>query len=230
MEVSLDFNQLVVQPLVEMVKGIVAYIPNIISSLLIIILGVLLAVIAKYLVTIFLRSVGFDSFSQKIGLVTEQREEGASETAPHQYGAAIVYWIIVLTAVIFALRNLRLRGASYEVDAVFSYALTIITVAVLAVVGLVLSMLVYRIVKRTAEGVGHARPELLASVGKWMVLTFVFLVCLFRIGLPENLLIGFLTITYGTLCITFVISFGIGGARFASEVLAKLLKSTEERK
>ncbi len=230
MEFSLDFNQLVVQPLAEMVKGIIAYIPNIISSLLTIVLGVLLAVAAKYLVGMFLKSVGFDAFSKRIGLVTEDREEGAPETAPHQYGANIVYWIIVLTAIIFALRNLRLHGASFEVDAIFGYALTIITVTVLAVIGLILSMLVYRIVKRTAESVGYARPELLASVGKWMVLTFVLLVCLFRIGLPQELLIGFLITTYGTLCITFIIAFGIGGASSASELLHKLLKSPEEKK
>ncbi len=229
MEFSLDFNQLVLQPLGDMLRGIVAFIPNVIISAVTVLFGVLLAVIAKHIVRLFLKSVGFDSFSAKIGLSPESGEGGSGQTAPHEYAALVVYWVIVITAVIFALNDLRLHGASIEANAFFDYALTILTVTVLAIVGLVLSMLVYRVVKTAATNVGYARPEVIAAVGKWVVLSFVFMVCLFRIGVPQELLLSFLGVTYITLCITFIISFGIGGAGFASEVLRKMLKSDESK-
>jgi uncharacterized membrane protein len=228
MELSLDLNQLLVQPLTDMLKGIIAFIPNVISSVLTIVIGVLVAVIARKIVQLFLKSIGFDDFSAKIGLSPESSEEGARQTAPHQYVALVVYWIVIFTAIILALHDLKLHGASIEANAVFDYALTILTVTVLAIVGLVLSMLVYRVVKKAATSVGYERPDVIAAVGKWVVLSFVFLICLFRIGVPEELLLGFLGITYITLCITFIIAFGIGGAGYASDVLRKVLKYPEK--
>lgn len=230
MEFSLDFNQLVMQPLAEMMKGIIAYIPNVVSATLTILFGVFLAIVAKAAIRVLLKSASFDAFSVKIGLFPDSREAGVPGTAPHQYLALIVYWVIVLSAVIIALGNLRLHAASMEVNAIFGYALTILTVVVLAIIGLVLSMLVYRIIKTTATSAGYSRPEIPATVGKWVVLSFVFLVCLFRIGIPQEAFLIFLGATYVTMCITFIIAFGIGGSGFASEVLQKLLKTSDNRK
>jgi hypothetical protein len=228
-ELQLDWDQLVVKPLADMLREIIAFTPNVVSSLLTILFGIFVAIVAREVVRLFLKSAGFDSFVEKVGLFTKGAKDEKPKTAPHQYGGLIAYWIVIFSVVIAALDNLQLRAVSFQVGVVFNYAVTVLTVAILAVIGIFLAMVVGRVIHSAATSAGYAKPAALAGVGKWTVIALTFLICLFRAGVPEQAFLIFLGATYLTLCITFVIAFGVGGAGFASEVLRRLLKSSEKK-
>jgi Mechanosensitive ion channel, conserved TM helix len=228
-DLQLDWDQLVVKPLADMLKDIIAFTPNVVSSVLTIVFGIFIAIVAREVVRLFLKSAGFDSFAEKVGLFTDGPKEGKPKTAPHQYGGLIAYWIVIFTAIIAALNNLQLRAVSFQLSVVFNYAVTVLAVAVLAVIGIFLATLVGRVIKSAATSSGYANPGVLAAIGKWTVITLTFLICLFRAGVPEQAFLIFLGATYVTLCITFIIAFGVGGAGFASEVLRRLLKASEKK-
>jgi hypothetical protein len=225
MESELDWNQLLVDPLMSAIKGTVAFIPNIISSLLIILLGLGLAILAREVTKIFLKSVNFDDFSRRINLFPE----GEERLIPHEYASIWVYWLVLLSVVVSVFDRLRLGSVSYQIDAVIGFAVAVFVAAMIAVVGLFLSMLAYRVVLATAGSVGFVKPERLANVVKWSVVFSTALICLFQIGIPRDVIMMILGGTYISLCITFIIAFGIGGSGFAATVLGKLVDSNKEK-
>jgi hypothetical protein len=223
--VFLDWNQLVIDPLMVMVRGAVAFIPNIISSVLIIFMGLVLAILAREILGAFLKSVGFDGFSDRINLFPGSKEEGEGKLHPHQYAARWVYWIVLLSVIVAVFDRLRLQAVSLHIDAVVGFAVTVFVASMIAVVGLFLSMLAHRVVLATAGSVGFAKPELLANAAKWAVVFSTAIICLFQISIPREIILIILGATYLTLCVTFVLAFGIGGTGFAATVLSKLTDS-----
>lgn len=227
MDPIMDWNQLVVVPLTVMVRDAVAFIPNIVASLFIVMIGVVLAILTRGIVTLFLKAVGFDAFSKQAQLFPEAGKDAAPGRLPHEYVGTIGYWAVILSTVGVALNRLRLGGIAFQIETFVQYITTVITVAILAAAGLFLSLVVYRVVYATAAKAGFGRPQALAAAAKWGVVFSTAMLCLFRIGVPREILVGVLGATYLTLCITFVLAFGIGGTGFAASVLQKWTDSTK---
>jgi hypothetical protein len=222
--VLLDWNQLVIDPLMLMVKGAVAFIPNIISSMLVILVGLFLAIVARELVSAFLKSVGFDGFAKRINLFSANSEEDAGKPAPHQYAAKWAYWIVLLSVIVSVFERLRLQAVSTHIESLVDFAVTVFVASMIAVIGLFLSMLAHRVVRATARDVGYVKPESLANAAKWAVVFSTAIICLFQIGIPREIILIILGATYVTLCITFIVAFGLGGRSFAAAVLNKLIE------
>lgn len=221
--VLLDWDQLVVAPLMMMVRDVVAFIPNIISSMFIILLGLLGAMVIRELLSAFLKSVGFDEFAKRINLFSG-RGDDTSKFPPHQYAGKWAYWIALLTVIVSAFEQLRLQVVSTHLQSLVGFAVTVFVASMIAVVGLFLSMLAYRVVLATARDVGFEKAESLANAAKWAVVFSTTIICLFQIGIPHEIILVILGATYATLCVTFVIAFGLGGRSFAANVLDKLIE------
>jgi hypothetical protein len=80
------------------------------------------------------------------------------------------------------------------------------------------------IAKAFAQNIGLEKPVFFAALLKWSVLIFTFVACLIYLGLPPEVILIGVGIAYVTLCITFVIAFGVGGAAWAGKILGKLTK------
>lgn len=221
MDPVMDFNQLVTMPLTQMVRDAVAFIPNIVASVFIVLVGVVLAVVTRGFVVMFLKAVGFDAFAADIQLLPASDRETSVRRLPHQYAGLIAYWGVILSAVVAALNRLRLGGVAFQIEAFVNFGATVITVAILAAAGLFLSVFVGRVVEATAAKAGFRRPQALSAGAKWAMVFATAMLCLFRIGVPREVLMTVVGATYLTLCVTFVLAFGIGGTGFAASVLNK---------
>ena len=104
------------------------------------------------------------------------------------------------------------------------FALGVLGVSALGVVALLLSVLVHRIVRGTAARAGFANPELMAAIARGLVLVSAVLLGLLQLGIPREILLMVLGVTYLTLCITFILAFGVGGTGFASALLARFME------
>ena len=220
-ETVLDWGYLVVEPLKRMLVQIVGFIPNIVTALLILLVGWIIAHISKCVVSKFMKVIGFNSVAEKIG-ISGIEGEGDKKIEPNYLVGAIAFWGVIFTTVIIILNNLQLRTLSFHLDRLFSYVVTILITATLAVVGIVLSMIVYKIIFSTAKSTGFAKPELSANISRWVILFFTSIMCLYQIGIDIEMLLMPAAIILVTLCITFVLAFGMGGRSWAEKMLNKI--------
>lgn len=120
--------------------------------------------------------------------------------------------MILLTSIGTALNRLQLGNVAFQLQTFVGYVTAVLTTAILAA-GLILSLFIYRVVLATATVAQFGRPKLLATAAQWAVVFATGLLCLAHIGVPREIIAGAVGITYLTLCITFVLEFGIGGGQ-----------------
>jgi len=224
MEQPLDWNTLFLDPILAMAKSVVGFIPNLISALLVFALGYLAALLTRELLRLFLKSLSFDRYSQQIQMLPERAEGGEPILTPSEYASRVAYWIVLFSFFLVGLDKLTLRALSLHGGTVVGFALGVLGVSALGVVALLLSVLVHRIVRGTAARAGFANPELMAAIARGLVLVSAVLLGLLQLGIPREILLMVLGVTYLTLCITFILAFGVGGTGFASALLARFME------
>jgi mechanosensitive ion channel-like protein len=220
---AIDWSNLVGRPLKDMLVELVKYIPDLLAGLLILLAGWLIAHVCRVVVSKFLKSVGFNNVAEKIG-ISEVDGKNDKKIAPNQLAGLLAFWGVMLTSIIMMLARLGLRDLSFHIDKLFSYVITILIIAIIAVVGIALSLVVYKIIHSTAKNSGIAKPTLPANIAKWVILVFTVIVCLSQIGIDIEIFLIPLGVVLITLCITFILAFGFGGRHWAAKVLDKIGK------
>ncbi|MFH2138536.1 MAG: hypothetical protein ABII88_08505 [Candidatus Omnitrophota bacterium] len=224
---KLDWNVLVFDPLKNMFIEAVRFIPDLLLAIFIILIGWLIAKLAQVIISGFLKSIGFDGFAKMIGVATILEENKENAIAPHKWFGLLAFWVTMIISFVMALNKLRLRIASIHLDNFLQFLMSIFTVVVIFVLGMFLSFVVSKIVKSVAEHTKIQKPELWANITRTAILVFTSIVCLVEIGLPPQIMLIAISGIYISLCIVFVVSFGIGGVGWASKVLDRTLEKKE---
>lgn len=222
METVSDWDRLVLIPLGDMFRNAIGFIPNIVSSLFILLLGALAARLAQLLLSALLKSLGFNQFSKLIPWHATEGEPAADSDErplPHELVGRLAYWLVFLSFTAVALERLNLRMISFHIGTFVQFGVSLVVVTVLAVLGLLVSLLVRRAVESAAKRGGFGQPVFIAKTAQMAVVFSTALLCLTLLGVPKEALLIVLGATYLTLCIAFVISFGVGGASAASTLL-----------
>jgi small-conductance mechanosensitive channel len=132
---------------------IVAFIPNVLGMLVILIVGYLVAKGLQRLGTVVLQRIGFDKLSSRVGLPTILDQAGIRATASEILGQ-LVFWLFMLTFLISAAETLGLGNVSQTIDAFVRYLPNVIGAVVIFIVGLTLAHFVRDLVRSGAEGLG----------------------------------------------------------------------------
>jgi hypothetical protein len=222
---AIDWQTLVVDPVREFFIGILAYLPSLLTALCILLAGWLLGRLTQLIVSVFLKHIGFDKMADKSGIARLLSEGSA---APHRQAGRMTFWIVIVVTLIACLEKLHLQTVSSGFSAFFGFIFTVLTGIVIFIAGILLSQLAYKTVRILAQTLNTGRPELYAGTAKWSILIFTVLFCLMKAGLMSQVVMLILGMGAVTLCITFILAFGIGGTRWAGKVLDKTLKEKSE--
>jgi len=197
---------------------LVAAIPRIIGSLLIFLIGYLIARAVAGLVAGLLRRVHFDEISERSGFNRFIRELGVSTDASGVVGA-IVYWFILLLALVAAFDNLGLPAVSAFLNSVLFWLPNLLVAIVILAIAGVLANAVYRTIFATATESHAGNPRFLASLARGAIWVFAFIVALDQIGVAtvvvNTLLFGFVF----ALALALGLAFGLGGRDTAGAII-----------
>ncbi len=217
------WNGLVVEPLRKALAEVIGFIPDIVVASWILLIGLFAARILQFIVSRFLRAIGFDQFAKKIGL-TEIIAEGDKPVAPHVWAGGVSFWLTVVVSLIMALDQLRLNMASSQLDHFLFFFVTVFTTLITFVFGMFLSFIFSRLIQSFGGNLKMPRVDLWTNAARWTIMGFTVIICLGQIGMPPQVLLMAVAIAFVTLCITFILAFGMGGVGWAGKVLDKTLK------
>lgn len=219
---NIDWKEVFVAPVKDAFIEVVTFIPNILSAVCILLIGIGVAKILQVLVAIFLKIMDFDKLAQKIG-VTDLIKGEKETVEAHKWFGSLVFWIAVLVSFVLSLGKLNLRIASVQLDRLLGFTFSIFAIMIIFIAGMVLSFIVSKIIKTVAGNVGFKKPELIGSIAKIVVLVATGIICLIEIGMPAKILLTAVSIIFCAVCLVLVISFGVGGITAASKFLDKII-------
>ena len=217
----IEWKNLVVEPVTQMLSKILAYLPVLLGALLILIIGWIVAKAIKRLVDWLLKIVRFDTLADKAG-ISEILRKGDLRISAREVVSSIVYWLIIIMVLVMAVDALGLPKSSDILASLFAYVPKVIVALLVLIVAMFLANFVSGIVRTAAGNANLPKPEILAGVSRWAIIIFAITIALEQLGIAPLLVTATFNIILGGIVLALALAFGLGGKDAAAKYLEEL--------
>lgn len=217
-----------IEPLKEFYKNVIDFLPDLLASLLIFILGVLIAVALKKIFARLFKVIKVDKFSEKFG-ITDIFQKGGIKDSVSSLFARVIAWITVFAFLIVSLQTLNVPTIEGVLEKSLLYLPNIFMAILILFAGYFLSNFVGRTALIASVNAGLKMSGGIGKFVKLTVFSFAVTMALEQLGIgKETVLIAF-AILYGGIVLAFAIAFGVGGKDAAKNYIEKRIKGDEEK-
>jgi Conserved TM helix len=222
MQTVTDWGQALLTSFTSALALIFAFIPKLIGFLIIMLVGWLVAKALGKAVTLLLRKVGFDNFSNRIGLTRFEQRMGI-QLDPADFLGQIVFWFVILVFLVPALESLGLTSITLILNELISYIPNVFVAILILFLGTLLATVVADIVRGAIATAGIGNPNVFAEISRWAIILFAVLMALTQLEIATALVVElFGAIVFGS-ALAFGLAFGLGGRDAAK----RLIESSE---
>jgi small-conductance mechanosensitive channel len=218
---QLEWNNLIAEPVRQMLTRILAYLPILLGALIILIVGWLVAKAIRGIINWLLKVVRFDTLADKAG-ITEVLRKGDLKTTAREVLSGIVYWLIIIMVLVMTVDALGLPKASDVLASLFAYVPNVIAALLVLVVAMFLASFVSGIVRTAAGNANLPKPEIFAGISRWAIIIFAVTIALEQLGIAPLLVTAAFNIILGGICLALALAFGLGGKDAAAKYLEEL--------
>lgn len=197
-----------------------AFIPKLIGFLIILLIGWLVATALAKAVTFLLRKIGFDRFSERIGLTRLEQQMNVRMDAAGILGR-IVYWFVFLIFLVPAVDALGLTTISDLLGRVVGYIPNVFVAILVLFLGALAANFVADIVRGLTASSNVGNPSVFSNIARYSILGFAALIALEQLQIAPALLNILFTAVIGALALAFGLAFGLGGRETAQRWLAR---------
>ena len=199
---------------------ITIFLPKLIGAIIIFVVGLIVAKLIKAIVVKLLRIVRFDSAAEKTG-VKEFLEKGNITKTSSEILGALVYWFIMILAIIASLDALGLPVVSDILNNIFLYIPNVVAAIIILLLGFLLGGLLSAVVRTAASNAGLTTSEGLGKTALYAVIFFSASIALLQLGIGEEIVASAFIIAFGAAALALALAFGLGGRDMAAEYLKR---------
>jgi len=219
----IEWENLIVEPIRQMLTRIMAYLPVLLGALIILIIGWIVAKAIRRLVDWLLKVTRFDTLADKAGISTIIKK-GDLKISAREVVSGLVYWLVIIMVLVMVVNALGLPKASDVLTSLFAYVPKVIAALLVLVVAMFLASFVSGIVQTAAGNANMPRPEVFAGVSRWAIIIFAVTIALGELGIATLLVTATFNIILGGICLALALAFGLGGKDAAARYLDELRK------
>jgi len=220
---ELEWNNLIAEPVRQMLTRILAYLPVLLGALVILIVGWIIAKAIRGIIDWLLKIVRFDTLADKAG-ISEVLRKGDLKVTAREVVSGIVYWLIIIMVLVMAVDALGLPKASDVLTSLFAYVPNVIAALLVLVVAMFLASFVSGIVRTAAGNANLPKPQLLAGICRWAIIIFAVTIALEQLGIAPLLVSTTFNIILGGIVLALALAFGLGGKDAAARYIEELKK------
>ena len=201
----------------ETAAAITAYLPAVLGALLLVLLGWLLARVARSAVVRLAAIV-----NRAIHNLSD-----ATSLSPFNFSPQVVrifgnaaYWLVILVFLTAAARSLELHAFSIWLARILNYVPVLLAGVLIIVAGYIASIFVRDVTSTALSTGGFRQGALLASLAQAAVLLTAVVIGVDQIGVDVSFLITIIAISLGGVIGGFALAFGFGSRDFISNLIA----------
>jgi len=222
------FRKLVVENLQKAYGLGVEYFPKILTSVLILLVGWISALLVKKVAIKVLRALGSDVISEKTGL-ERYLEKGLIRRKPSHLIGAGFYWFIIFASVVMVFNTWGLVQVSGFMKGVVSYIPRIIVAIVLVSLGYFLGHFLQAFVMSSSALAKIPIASAIGKIARYSVVIIATMMALEHLGIARSIVtIGF-AIFVGVILLFAVLILSFGLKDVASDVIAGRIIQREFR-
>lgn len=203
----------------NLVETLGSYLPDLGAGLLILIVGWVVARLARGLVSQIGQRLSFDRLVERTGLTQGLRQAAIHQT-PTQLAALLVFWILFLNFLLAALNRIGLSEAVQPLQDFIAFLPSIVTALVTLILGALAAQFIGRAVQGAVAGMGIEFHQAVGNLVRLLLMGVVVIIVIEQMGLDVTLLTNLFTSTLTIVVAGLALAFGLGGRDVARNVLA----------
>jgi len=216
----------ILDALVVLWDKLIAYLPNLIAAIIILVVGILIAKAIEKLVQKIIEALKVDELIRKINIVKKIEEAGTSVVFS-QILAWLVKWFLYIALLIAVSDILKLGQFTDFLKAIALYLPNVIIAVLILVVGLVLGSFLEDLIVKILKGTQAKLVSLIARVAKWAVVIFTVLAALIQLKVATVLIQTLFTAVVMAIALGAALAFGLGGKDAAKDAIDKIKRDIQ---
>lgn len=216
----MDSVSIAIEPLRAFLVQVGAFLPRLGVALVVVAAGWLLAKALRFAAVKTLRRFNFHVLTGRAGLDAFLQQGGTERDTVDVFGL-VVFWAVLLGALIVACNGLGLTQVTDLLGRVLLFLPRLLVGLLVLVFGLYFARFVAQSVRAwcRAEGVGDA--ELLARIAQYAIVAFVLLIAVDHLDIGGGLVQKTFLILLAGVVAALALAFGIGGRERAAALLER---------
>ena len=204
--------------------SIINFLPNLLASLVVFLVGLILAGWLKALVVKLLNVIQLSELVKKSGL-NQFLEKAEVKLKIEEILGGIVKWLVILIFSVTAINILGLSTVSAVLETVLNYVPKVVSAVLVLTVGVLLAGLVESLIKGALGQIDIKASRLLGKIASWLIGVFATLAAINELGIAQSLIntlfIGFVAM----LALGVGLAIGLGAKDLVTEVLSEWYQS-----
>ena len=210
--------QLFEDALIQMYERILAYLPTILTAVLLILLGWVLASILRALLARFMASI-MSRVAANYRLRNSLDHSRAVETVPRVAGG-VIYWLTLILFISAAVERLEFVTIATLLGSFTEYIPNVFLAAVVIFFGVVLGSMARHAIASAAASAGVPSAGSIGRLGQVSVVVISAFVAADQIGIESTFLLLAVGITVGTTLGGVALAFGLGSGPIVANIVA----------
>lgn len=209
MEFANELGAAVYEPFDLLLNKVVGFIPDLVSVLIILVLGWVVAMGVEKLVVRFLKLARLDSISEKSGIANVLLKGDIHRTLSELIGV-ILYWMFMLVVILAAVNILDLDVTAELLNSVILYIPSVIAAIFILVLGIFFASVLSTTVRTAAANYGIAQAKGLAKTSQVIVIIFSALEALKQLRLDVSIFTMLIQAVVFAIALGFALAVGLG--------------------
>jgi hypothetical protein len=222
-----DTLNLISDPLKATFRQFMAFLPNLLAMLVILIAGIMLSRLLRTLLVRFLKAVNFDAWADRLG-VTAVLRKGDLWAKPSIAVGAIFFWLLIIVMLMTGMSALKVPVIDQMVSQFFQYLPRVFSAVVILAAGYVIAGFISRAVLITAVNSGYHYARLLAEAIRLLLTVLILAMVLEELKVAPGIVLAAFSIIFGGIVIALSIAFGVGGIDAAKRMIER--EATEKQR
>jgi hypothetical protein len=199
------------------VESLAIFLPKLVTTISIIVVGWLIAIVLRTAVRAVLRWLSFNAWAERSGVASLLKSAGlpVADVA----AGAIVFWLVFLG---FLLSGIDVLGFTALQGLLAGFAVFVprlLVALVILVVAFVVADFAWRATLLAAVNARIPSPRLLSGAVRWLILILAGAMALEQIAVARTVVLTALAIAFGAVMLGIAIAFGLGGRGIAKRIL-----------
>jgi hypothetical protein len=204
-------------------EGFVLFLPKLVGSLIVFVIGWFLSVGFAKLISEILKRLQFDKIFERAGWKEALRKADV-KVSPSEFLGAICKWTLVIVFLLASVEILGFVQFANFISDVIAWLPNLLVAIIIFIVAIIVADIVEKLIRASVKKMDIGYAGFLGSVVRFSIYTFAILAMLLQLGITPTIIDTLIKGFVGTVSISLGLAFGLGGKEAAAELIESLKK------
>jgi hypothetical protein len=213
-------DKVIVEPVRQALQDIVAFLPSLLTGIVVFLIGLGLAWLVKVLTVRLIGVLRLDAAFDRSGVTAALKKMAAKDT-PARLVGRMFFWLVTFIFFILALKVMKIPVIDQLFARFVLYVPNIFVALVILVLGWLLGNFLGRAALIASVNAGLRRSGLLSRGVKGLVVLFALAMAFEQLGIGRATIVAAFAIAFGGIVLALALALGLGGRDMAKTFLEK---------